>query len=328
LTTKKRTKDEGESKRPAKKQTATKAPTSRAPAGRAPSTSAPPAKRPGAGARPSRGAAERRPAKTGARTPRPAGGSKPPARRGPARGEARAEPRGAASALRSPASPRIRASHSTVPDAPASGGGRKLRALSVDTGPRRPSPAAGREGPTHAPSRGAIAPKVPGTGPRKAPLGAPKRTAAAGRRTAEAEVREPGPSSAARELALALAAAAIDKKAIGIEILDVTGKVDYADFLVVMTGRSDRHVHSIATGIEEAMRARKLAPLSMEGLSTANWVLIDFSDVVVHVFQEEARALYDIEGLWIDAGRIPVPDAEQAEGGPGAGHDAPHPYAD
>jgi ribosome-associated protein len=54
------------------------------------------------------------------------------------------------------------------------------------------------------------------------------------------------------------------------------------------------------------MRRKKVAPLSMEGLSAGTWVLIDFGDVVVHVFQEEARLLYDIEGLWIDAGRVPV----------------------
>ncbi len=267
MTTKKRSNDDGESARPAKKRTTT--------------TKSSPAKRTGA-------------PKTAARTPRPAGGSaKPPARRGAARVEGR------------PAGPRIRASHSTVPDAPASGGGRKLHPLSVDTGgPRRTG--------TRAPAgRGALALKAPG-GPRKAPLAAPKRSASAGRRAVEVEPREAGPSNAARELALALAAAAIDKKAVGIEILDVTGKVDYADFLVVMTGRSDRHVHAIATGIEDAMRQRKVSALSIEGLSTANWVLIDFSDVVVHVFQEEARALYDIEGLWIDAGRVPVPDAEGA----------------
>jgi ribosome-associated protein len=129
----------------------------------------------------------------------------------------------------------------------------------------------------------------------------------------------PEASSAARELALALAAAGIEKKAVGIEILDVTGRVDYADFLVVMTGRSDRHVASIASGIEEAMRQRKMAPLSLEGMSAGIWVLIDFGDVVVHVFQEEARAMYDIEGLWIDAGRVPVPDADKAEGGPNRG---------
>jgi ribosome-associated protein len=200
------------------------------------------------------------------------------------------------------AKPRIRASHSTRPDAPVSraAGGRPLKAISVD----------GHRG------RGEIKLKSPGLGLRKAPLTGPKRAIAAARAPRPVDDTSPGPSTAAKELALALAAAAIDKKAVGIEILDVTGKVDYADFLVVMTGRSDRHVHSIATGIEEAMRRRKLAPLSMEGLSTANWVLIDFSDVVVHVFQEEARALYDIEGLWIDAGRVPVPDLEKTESGP------------
>jgi ribosome-associated protein len=140
--------------------------------------------------------------------------------------------------------------------------------------------------------------------PRKVPLGAPKRSGA--KRPAAPPV--PQPSAEARNLALALAAAALDKKALGVEILDVVGRVDYTDYLVIMTGRSDRHVHAIATGIEEAMRAGKVAPLSIEGLAAATWVLLDFGDVVVHVFQEEERRLYDIEGLWIDAGRIPVPD--------------------
>ena len=158
-----------------------------------------------------------------------------------------------------------------------------------------------------------------GAGPelRKAPLAAPKRTTkrsvppgASDRPGGE----RPEPSSAAREIALALAAAGLEMKAIGIEILDVTGKVDYADFLVVMTGRSDRHVYAIAMGIEEGVKKFKLAPLSVEGLTASTWVLIDFGDVVVHVFQEEARSLYDIEGLWISAGRIPVP---LEQGGPG-----------
>jgi ribosome-associated protein len=155
-----------------------------------------------------------------------------------------------------------------------------------------------------------------GAGPelRKAPLAAPKRTATkrsvppgAGERAGDAR---PEPSSQARELAVALAAAGLDMKAIGIEILDVTGKVDYADFLVVMTGRSDRHVYAIAMGLEEGVKKFNLAPLSVEGLTASTWVLIDFGDVVVHVFQEEARSLYDIEGLWISAGRVPVPNEQ------------------
>jgi ribosome-associated protein len=114
-------------------------------------------------------------------------------------------------------------------------------------------------------------------------------------------------SESARETASAIAIAAIDKKAVGLEILDVAGKVDYADFLVIMTGRSDRHAQALAQGIEEALKKRGIRPVALEGVSHGAWVLMDFGDVVVHVFQDEARRLYDIEGLWLDARRLPVP---------------------
>jgi ribosome-associated protein len=112
---------------------------------------------------------------------------------------------------------------------------------------------------------------------------------------------------AARETATMVAVAAIDKKAVGLEILDVAGKVDYADFLVIMTGRSDRHTQALAQGIEEALRKKGVRPVAVEGLTHGSWVLMDFGDVVVHVFLDEARQLYDIEGLWLDARRLPVP---------------------
>jgi len=122
----------------------------------------------------------------------------------------------------------------------------------------------------------------------------------------------PGPTSfatdEARELAIAVAAAAIEKKALGLEVIDVSGKVDYADFLVLMTGRSDRQVSALAQSIEEELRKKRgRRPLSVEGLPHAYWVLMDFGDVVVHVFQDDARGLYDLDGLWMDARRIPVP---------------------
>jgi ribosome-associated protein len=232
-------------------------------------------------------------------------------------GASGAKPRPAAPAKRSArrlgGKPRIRATHGAAPDLGIAGGPRGRAPVEPRTAgspPRRaPRPLAIDTG---APT---IKPKAPGAGLRKAPLAGPKRAAHPGAHKRPAADLDHGPSSEARALALALAAAAIEKKAIGIEILDVTGKVDYADFLVVMTGRSDRHVHAIATGIEEAMRKRKHAPLSMEGLSAATWVLMDFGDVVVHVFQEHSRALYDIEGLWIDAGRVPVPVAHEAVDG-------------
>jgi ribosome-associated protein len=111
----------------------------------------------------------------------------------------------------------------------------------------------------------------------------------------------------ARDTATAIAVAALDKKAVGLEILDVAGKVDYADFLVIMTGRSDRHAQALAQGIEETLKKKGVRPVAIEGLSHGLWVLMDFGDVVVHVFQDEARQLYDLDGLWLDARRLPVP---------------------
>lgn len=123
----------------------------------------------------------------------------------------------------------------------------------------------------------------------------------------------PGTSTAsdeAREVAVLVAVAAIEKKASGLEVIDVAGRVDYADFLVLMSGRSDRHVTALAAAIEEALRKRNKRALAVEGLPHASWVLMDFGDVVVHVFQDDARAAYDIDGLWMDARRVPVPLSE------------------
>ena len=113
-------------------------------------------------------------------------------------------------------------------------------------------------------------------------------------------------SDAARKLAIDIAAAALDKKAVGLEILDVAGRVDYADFLVLMSGRSDRQVSALADGIEEALRLRGRRPTNVEGQGSAQWILMDYGDVIVHVFLEDVRPNYDLEGLWEDARRLPV----------------------
>ncbi len=104
------------------------------------------------------------------------------------------------------------------------------------------------------------------------------------------------------------AQAGLDKKALGVEIIDVTGKVDYADFLVLMTGQSDRHVSAIAEAVDASLGDAGVPAISTEGLPSGRWVLLDFVDVVVHVFHGETRAVYDLDGLWMDARRIPVPD--------------------
>jgi ribosome-associated protein len=110
-----------------------------------------------------------------------------------------------------------------------------------------------------------------------------------------------------RRLALLAARAGLDKKAMDVEIVDVTGKVDYADYLVLMTGRSDRHVAAIAGAVDELLAQAQSPAMSVEGLPAARWVLIDLVDVVVPVFQEETRVLYDLDGLWLDARRLRVP---------------------
>lgn len=171
--------------------------------------------------------------------------------------------------------------------------------------------------------------RAPRTSTRAA--GAPSRRAGAGaaaeRATERGEddgsrlkktsgTKVPGATSTAsdesREIAILIATAGIEKKASGLEVIDVAGRVDYADFLVLMSGRSDRHVTALASSIEEALRKKNKRALAVEGLPHANWVLMDFGDVVVHVFQDDARSAYDIDSLWMDARRIPVPIDESS----------------
>jgi ribosome-associated protein len=116
------------------------------------------------------------------------------------------------------------------------------------------------------------------------------------------------PALRAKNLALKVARAALDKGARSIQIIDLRGRVDYADLLVLCSGTSTRHVASIAEAIETTLRKAKIRAASIEGLSASQWVLLDFIDVVVHVFLDDVRAYYDIEGLWMDAPRVPVPE--------------------
>jgi ribosome-associated protein len=141
---------------------------------------------------------------------------------------------------------------------------------------------------------------------RKKPksLRRPNRPSAAPRPFAE----PPGPSEEAKKVAILAAQAGLDKKASEIEIIDVFGKVDYADYLLLMTGQSDRHVTAIANAVEAALDKEGFRAISVEGLPRGQWVLIDFVDVVVHVFQSDTRALYDLDGLWMDARRVRMGD--------------------
>ena len=121
-----------------------------------------------------------------------------------------------------------------------------------------------------------------------------------------AKSREEVRRDASRELAKLVAMAGLDKKAERIEIIDVCDKADYTDFLVLMSGRSDRQVQAIAQGIEGAVEERGERAQHVEGLRQGQWVIVDFGDVLVHVFLEEERRHRDLESLWMDARRVPL----------------------
>jgi ribosome-associated protein len=108
-----------------------------------------------------------------------------------------------------------------------------------------------------------------------------------------------------RALALAIAGAALEHKALNVQILDVRGKVDYSDYVVIMSGRSDRQVAALARNIEQTIESRGSRCLGVEGLPHASWLLMDYGDVIVHIFHEDTRGYYDLENLWIDAARVP-----------------------
>jgi len=124
--------------------------------------------------------------------------------------------------------------------------------------------------------------------------------------------------------AKAAVAAALDKKAIEPVLIDVCGRSSYADFIVVLSGRSDRQVDAIADGVCEALATRGRRPMGREGARNGRWVLIDFGDVVVHVFYHPLREVFDIESLWIDAPRVKlqIPAEARADAAPGRDSDS------
>jgi ribosome-associated protein len=90
-----------------------------------------------------------------------------------------------------------------------------------------------------------------------------------------------------------------------VTLLDLTGVASYCDGFVICSGTSRRHVRAIAEGIIQDLREQGKSPLGVEGLDASRWVLIDFGDVLVHVFDDPMRGFYDLDGLWADARRIP-----------------------
>ena len=104
-----------------------------------------------------------------------------------------------------------------------------------------------------------------------------------------------------------LTESAQDKKAENIVRLDVRGMVSYADYFLIAGAASPRQVKAIAEAMLDAAKDAKKVVISIEGVASSKWILLDFGDVVAHLFHSPVRAFYDLEGLWMDAPRLPVP---------------------
>ena len=97
-----------------------------------------------------------------------------------------------------------------------------------------------------------------------------------------------------------IAALALDKKADGLKMLQVSEKTSYTDYLVLCSAPSERQVQAIARNIIDEMRMAGIRPLGQEGMDQGHWVLLDYGEVVAHIFFEGARSYYDLDGFWGD----------------------------
>ena len=115
------------------------------------------------------------------------------------------------------------------------------------------------------------------------------------------------PQISPEQMAAAIAELAADRKAVDIVQLDLRGMIGYADYFVICTGRSDRQTKAIHDAIHQGMKSEhSLLPSRVEGLTEARWILIDYLDVVVHIFTPETREYYRLEQLWGEAPSLAV----------------------
>lgn len=109
-------------------------------------------------------------------------------------------------------------------------------------------------------------------------------------------------------LALHCVNACLTKKAQDLTILDVRNLSSFTDYFILCTGQSDRQVQAVCSAVQEYLKERGIRPLGIEGERHGRWILMDYGDVVIHIFYETVRELYDLERLWSEAPHRKVPD--------------------
>ena len=127
-----------------------------------------------------------------------------------------------------------------------------------------------------------------------------------------AEPAAPTPDDASETLALCAARAASDLKASEVLVLDVGSLLSITGYFVIASASNPRQVRAVVDDIEAKVKVELgRSPVRTEGVREQQWTLIDYGDVVVHVFYDDVRGYYDLESLWIDARRIPVPGIQE-----------------
>jgi ribosome-associated protein len=157
-----------------------------------------------------------------------------------------------------------------------------------------------KTGAPKAPARKKTALKKPGA---KSP--ARKKTARKKLLPASPRPAAPAENPRAKALAHKIGKLLLDKKGKEVLVLDVRGMTSYADYFVVASGESDPQVRAMAENVLINLKETEngLRPIGHEGLETGQWVLLDYGEVVSHLFLDEVRSFYDLEGLWADAPR-------------------------
>lgn len=109
--------------------------------------------------------------------------------------------------------------------------------------------------------------------------------------------------------------AVLERKAEDILVLNMRKLTSVADAFIICSGRSNRQVTAIADSVEKALKKQGIRLLSVEGKTEGHWVLMDYGDVIIHIFYETVREFYDLEGLWRDAERVVTPSMENMKEG-------------
>jgi ribosome-associated protein len=103
------------------------------------------------------------------------------------------------------------------------------------------------------------------------------------------------------------------RKAQRLVVLDVSALTSFTDYFLICSGRSNRQVTAIAEHLKQTLKQQAIAPISTDGIKEGQWALLDYGNVIIHVFYESVRDFYDLEGLWSDAARVHTSAMEASE---------------